>query len=99
MFAIPWWTAAILVVAVLQIIGGLAGWVLSQPPVPPGTGVGPPSFINGINILAYGSAAALLVIGGRRDRRAVYLGTSLLLVAVAFSRRLTANLGFTAGPP
>jgi hypothetical protein len=45
-----------------------------------------------VNVLVFGLAAAALVLGGRRDRRAIHLGGAYILVAASFSDSLIMGL-------
>ena len=76
------WVDVLLVLAALKVAAGLTGLVL-----PAGNTGGnvPPTLISLLNIIAFGGAASLLVLAGRRDPRAVHLGAFFLLVATSFA--------------
>jgi hypothetical protein len=86
------WLGLVLSLAALKIAFGVAGYLFSVL----GTGSGGtdpvPSGFSLSHVLVYGSVGLLLVSNRARDRRALFLGASFLLVAVAPSDRLFASL-------
>ena len=91
--ASPRWTRVVLLIAGLQVAAGLVGAAVGPPP----TASAVPSSVLLLQTLVFASAAALLLRGGRRDPRAVSLGTAFLIVAGVFAfvhgERLIAALG------
>jgi hypothetical protein len=93
------WIYGLAVLAAIKIVLGLVGFLLGRPealapephPLPP--------WINLAPILAFGSATWLLLIHGRRDRRAVFLGLAFLCVAASFSGTLLSRLESTGNVP
>ena len=81
------WKAAIGLLAALQILAGLLGFFLTAPWSEPAPTTPYPLWIYFLIMAAFATAAALLLYGGRSDRRAVYLGITYLLAASAFSYR------------
>jgi len=69
-------------VAAVQIVLALGALVFAPDLLRPGS---IPFPLAAANLLAFGGAAVLLLLGGRRDVRAAYLGTFLLLIASTFS--------------
>lgn len=69
-------------VAAAQIVLALGALVFAPDQLRPGS---IPFPLAVANLLAFGGAAVLLLLGGRRDVRAAYLGTFLLLIASTFS--------------
>ncbi len=88
--AISLWARACL--ALLKVVGGIAGFFLGQTPF---TDTSPVPTIHLINLGVFGAAAALLIFVGPRDRRAQHLGTVFLLSASAFSDASLIQLGFS----
>ena len=66
------------------MVAGLASFALGLVPPPP-VADAPAAAWNLLTIPTYAAAATLLVFGGRRDRRAVYLGGLYLLIAATFA--------------
>ena len=61
----------------LAFVSGVAGWSrVSAPDLPWGIG---------LNVLLFGAAGVMLIVGGTRDRRAQSLGVLLLIIASAFA--------------
>jgi hypothetical protein len=87
----PPWIAAVLVVAALQVIEGLAGIVAVL-----WTGgefeAGLPLWIFPLQMVVFSSAATVLAASGRRDERALYLGVVFALIATSFARVPTLHL-------
>lgn len=92
------WLGLVLSLAALKIALGVAGFFYSVlGPVP----AGPESVPSGFSLahlLVYASVGVLLVWNRARDRRALFLGSAFLLVAVAPSDRLFASLAGAAPP-
>lgn len=79
------WTAALLVLAGVKAGAGVAGGVFG---VFGGPAPGPfPPWVSLVVALSFGSVGAVLVIGGRPDRRAQDLGGVFVLVATLFADR------------
>lgn len=51
-----------------------------------------PPWVGGLILTCFVSGAGLLLVGGRADRRAIYLGVVFLLVAVAYAERFLQGL-------
>ncbi len=83
----PFWVWIVLSVAALKAVAGLlgavAGGLLSTGPP-----TSPPLWIDLVQVLVFGGAAAWLLLGGRRDARAVALSGVFLVTAAVFSNRL-----------
>jgi hypothetical protein len=88
------WTRFVQIVAGFQVVAGLAGVALG----PAGRPSPVPTAILAAQAFAFAAAAALLLRGGRRDPRAVSLGTAFLIVAGAFSSRPGEWLVEAVGP-
>jgi len=90
----PRWTRIVLLIAGLQVAAGVAGALVGGAPRPSVV----PSSILLLQALAFASAATLLLRGGRRDPRAVSLGTAFLIVAGVFAQRPAERLVEALGP-
>jgi len=81
------WTRLALLLGFLKLGGVAGGFLLLRAPIGGPNQVGlPPSFIYA-QLLAFGGAAVLLLVAGRGDPRAIWLGGFFLLVADAFCNR------------
>ncbi|MDF2774799.1 MAG: Serine/threonine protein kinase, partial [Geminicoccaceae bacterium] len=89
--AVSPWARAIAAIAMLKITLGLATAATIGLNVV-GTAVAPRFALMLAHVVAYTAAAALLIVGGRSDRRAGLLGTVFLLVASVFADQLIAPL-------
>jgi hypothetical protein len=88
------WTRFVQVVAGLQVAAGLLGAALG-----PASQASPvPAAWLAAQAVAFAAAATLLLRGGRRDPRAVSLGTAFLIVAGVFSTRPAEWLAEALGP-
>jgi hypothetical protein len=88
------WTRFVQAIAALQVAAGLGGVFFE----PPGRPAPVPGWMLAAQAIAFASAAALLLRGGRRDTRAVSLGTAFLIVAGAFASRPCGWLADALGP-
>lgn len=73
--------------AALKVLGAVIAYLFTEPP--------PwhhPQEISLLLVLAFTGAALLLLIGGRADLRAIYLGTSFLLLASLYANSLLLGL-------
>ncbi len=86
------WLGLVLSLAALKIGFGVAGYLFSLLGASSGGRDPVPSGFSLAHVLVYGSVGLLLVANRARDRRALFLGASFLLVAVAPSDRLFASL-------
>jgi hypothetical protein len=82
------WTTALVVVALLQVAAGVAGFLWGAAPDGAVDGAGVPDEIRLLALVAFGGVGVFLVYGGNRDRRAVYLGVAFLLIATFYADRL-----------
>lgn len=81
------WKQSLGVLDGVQIAGGLLGFLVTAAWNEPATTTPYPLWIYFLHLVVFGAAAALLIIGSRRDKRAIYLGFTYLLAASAFSYR------------
>jgi hypothetical protein len=92
------WLIAALTLAALKLIVGLAGFLAPPTSVP--AAVTPfPAWIHALHIVVFGAAAAILIFGGRRDRRAIHLAGVYLLFATVFADRTIFRLASAADAP
>src|SRR5207249_1560558 len=84
----PAWTSWCLVLALLKVILGLTGLVAGSASgiTPMLTVFSPAIFV--VEIVAFTTSAAMLVLFGAADRRAVHLGTVYLILASSFADTL-----------
>lgn len=81
------WTRLALLLGFLKLGGVAVGFLLLRAPISGPGPTGLPPLFNYAQLLAYGAAAAFLLIAGRGDPRAVWLGGFFLFVADAFCHR------------
>ena len=85
------WTRLALLLGLLKLGGSVGGFLLLQLPI--GTGppnpTGLPSWFTYLDLAAFGGAAVFLLVAGRGDPRAVWLGGFFLFIADAFCNRPT----------
>ncbi len=94
------WAAVLFALALSKLLGGLAGFLLAPDRWRFSTiGSEPAPLLSLLNSGAFAGAAGLLILGGRGDRRAAYLGGTFLLVATSLANRLLVTLGTTASGP
>ena len=93
------WVDILLLAAAIKVAVGLVGLLVPFPGVEGAIGSVPPTSISGLNIVAFGGAAALLVFAGRQDLRAVHLGAFFLLVATSFAQIGIRRLVPALSPP
>jgi hypothetical protein len=85
------WTKLVVSIATAQVLAGLAGSLLGLP-----KGGHFPSWVAVVMELSFGSGAALLLLGGRSDRRALHLGVTFLVIASAYCARFIEQLAQVA---
>ena len=90
------WLGVLLLLAILKVAAGLAGYAFGVVPAPKVPDAPAPIW-NLLTIVAFSATASILLLGGRRDRRAVYLGGLYILIAAAFADH--AASGISAGLP
>jgi hypothetical protein len=88
-----WIVNAILLVAAVESLLGLILYCFGLPEIKPPSTL--PLWLYAVEVTAFTSCSALLILGGRRDPRAIYLGGLLLTTATAYTNRL---LNLPAGP-
>ncbi|HEU4558977.1 MAG TPA: serine/threonine-protein kinase [Longimicrobium sp.] len=86
---LPFWLQAVALVALVKIALSFGGAALMQPA--PARGAPPAVFL--AHVVVYTGAGLCLLVMGRRDRRAVFLGLFFLLVATSFANPLLLLLG------
>src|ERR1044071_3026447 len=79
--SLPSWARLVLLVALAKVLVGLVVFVRDPPP----DRAEYPSIFYFLFMVSFGAGAALLLAGGREDRRAVALGGFLLVGATAFA--------------
>jgi hypothetical protein len=85
----PGWTRFALLLGFLKLVG-VVGALLLLPhvlPLEPAVAFAPPSAFNYLQLAAFACAAVFLLVAGRRDARAVWLGGFFLFTADAFCQR------------
>lgn len=85
------WTTILVALVALKILGATAAYFVAR-----AAGGFVPHEVSLLLIAVYSAGAWLLLAGGRRDRRAVYLGVSFLLIASMYTDSLLS--GFLASP-
>ncbi len=93
-----WWIWFILAIAAVKCLLGVAGFVaalLGAAPLDPGLSLPAVSLIH---IVSYALVGAFLLWAGRKDARAVRLGTAFVLIASSSSDRLLIGLSATKLP-
>jgi len=81
------WTRLALLLGFLKLGGVVGGFLLLRVPISGPNPVGLPSQFTYAELLAFGAAAVLLLVAGRGDPRAVWLGGFFLFTADAFCNR------------
>ncbi len=81
------WKQSLAALACAQIAGAVLGFLATAPWIEPAPTTPYPLWIYFLHLVVFSGAAALLIAGSRRDRRAIYLGFTYLLAASAFSYR------------
>ncbi len=81
------WTRLALLLGFLKLGGVVGGFLLLRVPIAGPNPVGLPSQFTYAQLLAFGAAAVLLLVAGRGDPRAIWLGAFFLLVADSFCNR------------
>jgi eukaryotic-like serine/threonine-protein kinase len=90
-------TRLLLPLAAAKLLAGLVGALFAPSLLRPLPEAPLPAAIHLVTLTVFGSAAVWLILGGRADRRALYLGAVFALIAAAFCERLV--LGGLAGSP
>ncbi|HEX5760767.1 MAG TPA: serine/threonine-protein kinase [Thermoanaerobaculia bacterium] len=98
------WFRVLLGISVLQVLGAVAGMVFGDPGASSAfRDIIPGRPLHAVILLVLAGAGALLLVLGRRDRRAVDLGTFFLLLSNPFTNRwllvLIASVPAAAGGP
>ena len=89
----PVWLRLILALAVVRILTGIAGYWLGGPVAPAeSAATSAPSLPMLLDILAFSAGAGLLLVGGREDPRARYLGAFFLVLATSLTNWSTGAL-------
>lgn len=89
----PVWLRLILALAVVRILTGIAGYWLGGPVAPAESAdTAAPSLPLLLDILAFSAGAVLLLVGGREDPRARYLGAFFLVLATSLTNWSTGAL-------
>jgi hypothetical protein len=85
----PAWSRLALLLAFLKLGGVMGAFLLLRLAIPPDLAnpFGLPPLFNYLQLLVYGAAAVFLLIAGRGDSRAVWLGGFFVLVADAYCQR------------
>jgi hypothetical protein len=82
--SVPAWLCPVLFLAALKVAAGLVSFALGLVP-PPIVADAPPPGWNLLTITVFSATGLFLIFGGRRDRRASYLGALYFLIASAFA--------------
>lgn len=96
----PLWLKLLLGLAGLRVLVGLVGFAVGGPVAPAESAeTVAPALPLLLDTLAFGAGALLLLIGGRDDPRALYLGSFFLVLATSFTHWSTGALaGAVEGP-
>ncbi len=81
----PWWIRALAALSWLKIAAALPGYAIVTLPLNAATPF--PAWVYASHVIIFTLFGTMLVLGGRRDRRAQLLGTVLLLAASLFVNR------------
>jgi hypothetical protein len=88
-------SALLLVLVVISLVKNglaMAGFLFGAPALAPPAGPGPPPFVSLLTTLVFAAVGVFLVGGGRRDSRAVVLGTTFVVLSTSFGNRLVEHL-------
>ena len=81
----PWWIRALVALSWLKIAAALPGYAIVTLPLNAATPF--PAWVYASHVIIFTLFGTMLLLGGRRDRRAQLLGTVLLLAASLFVNR------------